>query len=208
MPVGAVAADQPVPSEPPDVAERRGRALRGLWRLVRVGQALGRRIEEPREFVHLEAHQAQVEAVRAQIAELHPEHLGVPARALGQLVVGEDERPLLRLGQMRELDDGDLFEAELARRHHPTVPDDDPVRAVDQHRVREAELADRAGDQRHLGVGMRAGIARVGDQARDRPVRDPQPEPRELVRRPDRRIHVRLRSWSTDLAGSAADTRR
>ena len=36
--------------------------------------------------------------------------------------------------------------------------------------LREAELADRAGDQRHLRLAVGAGVAGVGDQRRDRAV--------------------------------------
>lgn len=43
----------------------------------------------------------------------------------------------------------------------------DPILAVDQHRVREPELADRRGDLRHLGVVMRAAVARIRDQILD-----------------------------------------
>ena len=47
-----------------------------------------------------------------------------------------------------------------------------PFVAVDQDRVGEAELADRAGDQRHLRLAVGAGVAGVGDQRRDRAVVD------------------------------------
>src|SRR5690606_13431477 len=41
-----------------------------------------------------------------------------------------------------------------------------------QHRVGEAEGADRPGDLGHLRIRMRAGIARIGHQAVERPVFD------------------------------------
>ena len=59
---------------------------------------------------------------------------------------------------------GTVAEPELPRRHHPAVPGDDAVRAVDQHRVGEAELPDRARDQRHLRLAVRPRVAGVGDQ--------------------------------------------
>ena len=49
-----------------------------------------------------------------------------------------------------------------------------PFVAVDQHRVGEAVLADRAGDQRHLRLAVGAGVAGVGDQRGDRAVVDRQ----------------------------------
>ena len=75
---------------------------------------------------------------------------------------------------MPELDHRHRREPELPRRQHPAVTGDDAVRAVDQHRIGPAELADRAGDQRHLRLGMGAGVPGVGDQVADRAVADPQ----------------------------------
>ena len=40
----------------------------------------------------------------------------------------------------------------------------DAIRAIHQHRIVEAVLADGAGDQGHLGVRMRPGVAGVGNQ--------------------------------------------
>ena len=53
-----------------------------------------------------------------------------------------------------------------------------PFVAIDQDRVGEAELADRGGDLRDLRFGMRAGVAGVRDQRRDRAMVD-----REVGRR-------------------------
>ena len=77
---------------------------------------------------------------------------------------------------MAELDHRNPVEPELARRQQPAVPSDHPVLAIDEHGVGEAELPDRAGDQRQLLLRMRPGIARIGDQARDRPVLEPETE--------------------------------
>jgi hypothetical protein len=42
------------------------------------------------------------------------------------------------------------------------MPGDDPVLAVDQDRVRKAELADAAGDLRDLRIAVRPRVAGVG----------------------------------------------
>jgi len=44
------------------------------------------------------------------------------------------------------------------------MPRDDAVRAIDQHRVVEPELPDRARDQRHLRLAVRARVVGIGDQ--------------------------------------------
>jgi hypothetical protein len=50
------------------------------------------------------------------------------------------------------------------------VARDDAVLAVDQHRVGEAVLPDRARDQRDLRLRMRPGVPGIGDQRADRAV--------------------------------------
>jgi len=50
------------------------------------------------------------------------------------------------------------------------VAGDHPALAVGEDRVGEPELADAGRDLRHLGVGVRPGVAGVGDQRRDRRV--------------------------------------
>ena len=93
---------------------------------------------------------------------------------------------------------GTRVEPELARRQQPAVPSDHPVLAIDEHGVGEAELADRAGDQRQLLLRMRPGIACIDDQTRDRPVLEPETEAGlQVTPRP-----CRLRSWSSDFRGS------
>ena len=114
------------------------------------------------------------------------EHEGV--RAPAPLVVGQDQRFLLRLREVPELDHRHRGEPELARRHHPAVPGDDAVGAVDEHRVCEAELPDRAGDQRHLLVGETALACELAVAGLWRPGR-----------------HVAAGGHPCDVAGAAAD---
>ena len=161
--IGGAAAEQPMPSEKPEVARPRNRHRRRLRRflLARVGQLVA---EERIELARLEAERAEVGAELRQLPELQGEQLAVPAGLLGEPVVGQDVGPLLRLAEVAELDHRHRGEAELACRQHPAVAGDDAVRAVDQHRVGEAVLADRAGDQRHLRLAVGAGVAGVGDQ--------------------------------------------
>ena len=139
-----------------------------------------------------EAGQRQVEAEALQLAELEAEQLVVPAGVQRQLVVGNDQRPLLRLAQAGKLDDRHRRHAELPRRQQPPVPGDDAVVAVDQDRVGPAELADRGGDLRHLRVRVRARVLRKRDQSRGRTVfhRESSIAQRDVITR----VHSRRRS--------------
>ena len=169
--VGGVAAEQPVRTEMPEVA----RAADGI------GRRLGRRLlavlrraarQQRIQRGPVEAEVTRVDAELAQVRQLQPQQLPVPARLLGEPVVGKDVGPLLRVGEVTELDHRHRSQPQLARRQHAPMPRDDAVRAVDEHRVVEPELPDRARDQRNLRVRMRPGVAGVGDERRDRPVLD------------------------------------
>ena len=153
------------------------------------------------DLAGLEAEGGKIDAKLGQLAGFQRQQLLVPAGALGELVVGEHQRPLLRRGEMGELDHRHLRQPELARRQQPAVPGDDAVLAVDQHRVGEAELADRAGDQRHLRLAVGAGIAGVGDERIDRAVLEAQPQAGEAVEvRSDGGVHARATSGGQGLS--------
>ena len=88
------------------------------------------------------------------------------------LVVRNHQCAALRGREVREHDHRCFRQAKLACREDTTVSRDDHPVIADQHRVHEAELCDRARDLRDLGVGMRPGVARVRDQAVERPTLD------------------------------------
>ena len=158
-------------AQEPKIARPGYRHHRRLGRLLLAG--IGQLVAEERiELERLEAQRAEIGAELRQLAELQGEQLAIPAGPLGELVVGQNVRPLLRLGEVAELDDRHRGEAELARCQHPAVAGDDAVLAIDQNRVGEAELADRAGDQRHLRFAVGARVTSIGDQAPEGPVLD------------------------------------
>ncbi|WP_456119798.1 hypothetical protein [Thalassococcus profundi] len=119
----------------------------------------------------VEADLAEIQSEVRQVPEFQRQQLPVPAGILGQAVVSEDVGPLLRVREMREFDHRHLLQAQLGGRQHASVPRDDAVPAIHQHRVVEPELPDRACDLRHLRLGMGPRIVGVGDQLRDRPLR-------------------------------------
>ena len=128
--------------------------------------------QQPLQLALAEADQPEVEAELREIGQLEPQQRLVPAGVQRQLVVGQHIGALLRLAHVRELDHRHPLQPELACRQHPAVPGDDAARAVDQHRVRPAELADAGRDLRHLGIGVGARVAGIRDQLAQRPPGD------------------------------------
>ena len=79
----------------PEVAQPRHRLGRRLRRLLlaRIG---GVAVQQLVDLAGLEAERGEVDAELGQLAGFQRQQLLVPAGALGELVVGEDQRPLLR----------------------------------------------------------------------------------------------------------------
>ena len=168
-----VAAQQPVLTQHPQIARLRDRLLRQRRRLVVLGQArpaVAR--QQPLQLARAEADQPEVEAELREIRQLEPQQRLVPAGVQRQLVVGQHVGALLRLAHVRELDHRHPLQTQLPCRQHPAMTGDDAVRAIDQHRVGPAELPDARRDLRHLGIGVGARIAGIGDQLAQRPPGD------------------------------------
>ena len=79
------------------------------WLAIRQGQ-------QPLELRRIEADQVEVETLIPQPSKLLSQQLLAPPRLQGKLVVRDQVRPLLRLGEMLEADHRDLREPELAGR--------------------------------------------------------------------------------------------
>ena len=129
--------------------------------------------QQPLELGGVEADQVEVEALVPQPGQLFRQQRVVPARLQGELVVGDQIRPLLRLAQVLEPDHRHLGQPELARREQPAMAGEDAALLVDQHRVGPAELDHRRRDLIDLRVAVRARVALVRAQAVDRPELDP-----------------------------------
>ena len=104
--------------------------------------------------------------------ELGPQELVVPTGVFGNPVVGDAERPRLRLAQMLEADHRHGLQLQLSGGQQPAVAGDQHPALVHQAGRVEAEGGDRARDLRHLIVGVRACIGGVGQQPVERPVLD------------------------------------
>ena len=91
----------------------------------------------------------------------------VPARRLGNAVLGQCQGLDLGGRQMIDKDTGDGGHPELLGRGEPAMARDDDAILVDDDRAHEAEAADRGGDLADLLFRMRAGIAGGGLQVGD-----------------------------------------
>ena len=151
-------------SADPQIAWPRDRIDRRLGRRIGVFILLRRAVEQAIEFSLVETKQAEVDILIAERSQLGRQHLVIPARVVGDTVVGDHQRATLRGGKVRKHDDRRLRETKLARRQHTPMSRNDHAIVADQHRVHETKLRNRASDLRDLGLGMRPGIARMRDQ--------------------------------------------
>jgi hypothetical protein len=132
-----VAAQQPMAAQDPEIARLADRILRRLRDLV-LG-LIARRLaigcgQEPLELRGIESDQVEVEALVPQPGQLLGQQRLVPARPQGELVVGDQVGPLLRLGEMLEPDHRHLGQPELPRGEQPAVARKDAALLVHQHR--------------------------------------------------------------------------
>ena len=208
-----VAAQQPMVAQDPEVARPADRILRRLRNLVlglvACRLAVGHR-QQPLQLGGIEADQVEVEALVPQPGQLLRQQLLAPSCLQGELVVGDQVRPLLRLAQVLEPDHRHLGEPELPRRQQPAVAGEDAALLVDQHRVRPAELDHRAprSDRPAPRCGC-AGCARTGAagrSARARSGRRARPARRSAVRRSTANLMVRR--GGANLGATPATVRR
>ena len=127
-------------------------------------------LDDEIDFGDLEAGDRQVELRRdfEQSFELDGEDFRVPAGLLCQPVVGNDVGPLLGLGHVRQADRRHVGQPKQLRRFDATVAGEDDEVFVDEDRIVEAERRDAVGDLPDLPARMRARIAWVRLEGRER----------------------------------------
>ena len=81
-----------------------------------------------------------------QLPQLKLKQFFVPSAVLRNLVVDNDQRPALHLGQVAEHDHRHLFKTQLKCCQQPTMTGDDHVVVAHQDGIDETELGNRAGD--------------------------------------------------------------
>jgi hypothetical protein len=118
-------------------------------------------------FLRRETGQFEIEAQILQLGQFETEQFIVPRSVLADLVVGEDQRTALNVGEMRHRHYRYLGHAELAGGKQSAVPGHDIVLPIDQDRRPPAELADAGGYLRDMRIRVLLGVAGVRNQRRD-----------------------------------------
>ena len=167
--VSGVAADEPVSSQRPNIAETgHGRVLvgqgrdlvlafrRGAWR------ALFGVVQENVDFGEGEAGELDVELNVNEGLELDRQDIAIPAGVLRKLVVGDHIGAALRLGQVRQPERQDALNPEELCCLDPAMAGDDLVLIADEDRVGETEALDASGDLLDLLLGVGASVFGVG----------------------------------------------
>ena len=149
----AVAAQQAMFAEYPQIAGLGGRLVGRLGYVVRIGLAgvaLG--IQQPQHFVVREAGQVQVEVHLLQLSQFLGQPVVVPVGDGRRLVVGD--AVCFGLGRRQAAGDmnGHLGHVQLDGRLVARMADDDDVVLIDDERLAEAEFLDRCRHGVHGGV--------------------------------------------------------
>jgi hypothetical protein len=172
-----ISAQQAVIAQDPQIAAASDRLLERLGNSIFLDKAFVRRLgilRKPRgDLLIGKPKHVQVELVLSQIDEQPAQQLFIPSRACnGELVVGDDQRPPLRLAQVIEHDHRHFAQAELARGHDARMTRDDHAVRANQDWIRPAELHDRGCNLRDLLLGMRTRIPGEGNQPVEGPAFD------------------------------------
>lgn len=140
---GGVAAQQPVPSQIPNVA-RPGDGRFGDVRHV-VGIRASNTRQQVEQFVqlgHVKAGQGQIHVQLAQLAQFHGHHLVIPGRPGGRAVDQQPEGPHLRRGQVVSQDHGYGRHAQVRGRVQAQAAVDHLAVGAGQHRHPEPVFPD------------------------------------------------------------------
>ena len=169
--LGAVAAQQAMIAQQPQIARPRHRVHRRLGNDVFAGEAIAlvERRQQPIELLLVETGEVEIEAGGVQRVQFRRQELLIPGTREHQLVIGDAVRPHLLGAEMRQPNDRDFGEPQVPRRQQPAMAGDHLAVLGHQQRHGPAVAGDRGGDLRHLVVRVQPRIALVRLQARDRP---------------------------------------
>jgi hypothetical protein len=173
--LGAVAAQKPMVAEQPEIARPRDWVQRRLGDDVLACEATVaavKRRQQLIEFLLVETGEVEIEAGSVQRVQFGREEFLIPGTCENQLVVSDAVRTHLLGTEMRQPNDRDLGETQVAGRQQPSMAGDHLAVLGDQQGHGPAVAGDRRRDLRHLSIGVHPRIALVRLQARDRPTLD------------------------------------
>jgi hypothetical protein len=129
--------------------------------------ALARVVQDYLDLGEGEAGELDIELDIDQGLQLDREHVAIPAGVLGELVVRDDVGPALSRAEVGQTKGWNALDSEELCGFDPAVTGDDLIVVADQHRVREPEALDAAGDLLDLLLRVGGGVGSVRAQARD-----------------------------------------
>ena len=161
-------------AEQPQIARARHRVQRRLGNDVFAGEAVAvvERRQQPVEFLLVETGEVEIETGGVQRVQFGRQQFLIPCAREHQLVIGDAVRPHLLGAEMRQPNDRDFGETQVAGRQQPSMAGDHLAVLGHQQRHGPAVAGDRRGHLRHLVVRVQPRIALVRLQARDRPLLD------------------------------------
>ena len=139
----AVAADEPVPSQRPDVTGlREGRLLQlGIYIEI-IFFGFNAVVKQLRQLLFIKAGEERVEVRRLQGLDLHTQEFFIPACVHRHTVVGDDVGFLLGFGEVVGKDTRHLRDAFLLGGKNTTVTGNNAIVTVDDDGIDKAELTE------------------------------------------------------------------
>jgi hypothetical protein len=125
--------------------------------------------------------EVEIELDRGEIAQDLAQELIIPARDLGEPIIGDAEGTCLFPRQVLEADNRDLAQAQPPRRMDAAVAGEDIALLIGQDRNIEPKHFDAAGDLLDLPVAMAPRIAGIKLEPLDRDALDPKFANRPLL---------------------------
>ena len=163
---GAVAADQAVRPQLPEIARHRYRRDRRLGNVIltldRAAFHLIRVSQQGVQVLVGDPQQRQIEILGQEPRDFIAQHRLVPFAQFRQLVVRDPIGPTFGLVEMAEPDDRHVLQSQHCGGQHPTVARDQ-LAIVSHHAGHgPAKLGHAGSDLRHLIVAVHLGIAGIG----------------------------------------------
>ena len=133
-------------------------------------RAPDRRFEEQSaELIAFKAEHVDVVVETGELSDLERQEAPVPGGLLVGAVVGDAVGACLGGREVASHVNGDRLPAQALGGQQTGVTDDDDALTIDHDRLAKAELLERARDLGDRAFGTEARVARVGDDALDRP---------------------------------------
>ena len=166
---GAVTADEPMPSQYPDVSRlREGRLLQFGIHVEIIIFSFNAIVKQLRQLLFVKAGEKRIKIYRLQGLDLHTQKLFIPACVHRHTVVGNDVGFFLRFGEVVSKDARHLIDAFLLGGKNTTMTGNHAIVTVDNHGIDEAKLTERGAELVNLLRAVCPGVIDIRHQLCDR----------------------------------------